>query len=179
MEDTISFTFNDGSGHATIALDKFFPTSETRLKNLLKMINEDYERRDELMCAVIRYCTQSAAALLNNRVVWANRSGDAHTVAIELQPEIEKLTGRIKLLRGQTYREARKEWKAQLRDMKKKQRDALNTYRICRRRAANAKKQAERLEKNAEVAYESGTNQAANEKLSHSKEERQWSKKAE
>lgn len=154
MENTISFTFSDGSGHATIALDKFFPTDATRLRKLLKMINEDYECRDELMCAIIRYCAQSAVALLSSRPNWANRSVDAHTAATELQPEIEKLTGKIKLLKGQTYREARKEWKAQLRDMKKKQRDALSNYRFCRQRAANAKKQAERLTKNAEVVYE-------------------------
>lgn len=36
MENTISFTFSDGEGHMTIVLDKFFPTSETRLKKLLK-----------------------------------------------------------------------------------------------------------------------------------------------
>ncbi len=154
MENTISFTFSDGNGHATIVLDEFFPTSETRLKKLLKMINEDHERRDKLLYAIIQYCTQSAAALLNSRAIWANRCVDAYTVATELQPEIEKLTGKIKLLKGRTYREARKEWKAQLRDMKKKQRDALSNYRFCRRRAINAKKQAERLEKNAEVLYD-------------------------
>lgn len=179
MENTISFTFSDGEGHMTIALDDFFPIDEPRLRKLLKLIDEDRGKRDKLLAAIIQHCTRCAAFYLNLRANWANQSVTSRARAEALQPEIEKLTGKIKLLKGQTYREARKEWKAQLRDMKKKQRDALSNYRFCRRRAANAKKQAERLTKNAEVAYESGTNQAANEKLSHSKEERQWSKKAE
>jgi hypothetical protein len=156
MENTISFTFSESNGHATIVLDEFFPTNTTRLRKLLKMINEDHERRDKLLYAIIQYCTQSAAALLNSRASWANQCVNSYTRAEELQPEIEKLTCSIECTTKywNSYQEQLKDWKVQLRAMKKKQRDALNTYRICKQKFANAKKQAERLEKNAEVLYD-------------------------
>lgn len=161
MENTISFTFSDGEGHMTIALDDFFPIDEPRLRKLLKLIDEDRGQRDKLLAAIIQHCTRCAAFYLNLRANWANQCVNSYTRAEALQPEIETLTDQVKRLteycktkEGRAYRETLKEWKAQLRDMKKKQRDALSNYRFCRRRAINAKKQAERLTKNAEVAYE-------------------------
>lgn len=142
MENTISFTFSEDND----------ATSE-----LLKMIDE--ENWGELLHAVLQHWTQST---IDNRANWANWVNWAEAAvyararAEALQSEIEKLTCSIECTTKywNSYQEQLKDWKVQLRAMKKKQRDALNTYRICKQRFANAKKQAERLEKNAEVLYD-------------------------
>lgn len=146
MENTISFTFSEDND----------ATSE-----LLKMIDE--ENWGELLHAVLQHWTQST---IDNRanwaswVNWAEAAVYARNIATELQPEIEKLTCSIECTTKywNSYRETIKDWKVQLRAMKKKQRDALNTYRICKQRFANAKKQAERLTKNAAVAHDKQNN---------------------
>lgn len=142
MENTISFTFSEDND----------ATSE-----LLKMIDE--ENWGELLHAVLQHWTQST---IDNRANWANWVNWAEAAvyararAEALQSEIEKLTCSIECTTKywNSYQEQLKDWKVQLRAMKKKQRDALNTYRICKQRFANAKKQAERLTKNAEVLYD-------------------------
>ena len=86
MENIISFTFNEGRGRMTIVLDKFFPTSATRLRKLLKLVDEDYEHRDELRAAIVQHCSQRASALLDGRRDLANKAVEQHTRATEMQP---------------------------------------------------------------------------------------------
>lgn len=159
MENIISFTFNEGRGHMTIVLDKFFPTGATRLRKLLKLVDEDYEHRDELRAAIVQHCSQRASALLDGRKDLANKAVEQHTRATEMQPEIDKLTGQIERLaeycktkEGRAYREQLKELKAKLKDLKQRQRDALASYRDYQREFVSAENRANRLKKNAEVA---------------------------
>jgi hypothetical protein len=159
METIISFTFNDGRGHMTIVLDEFFPTDATRLRKLLKTIDEDYEHRDELRAIIVQHCGQRASALLDGRRDLANKAIEQHTRATEMQPDIDKLTDQIKRLteyckakEGRAYRGQLKELKAKLKDMKQRQRDALASYRDCQRKFVSAGNRANRLKKNAEVA---------------------------
>ena len=159
MENIISFTLNEGRGHMTIVLDKFFPTSATRLRKLLKLVDEDYEHRDELRATIVQHCGQRASALLDGRKDLANKAVEQHTRATEMQPEIDKLTGRIERLaeycktkEGRAYREQLKELKAKLKDLKQRQRDALASYRDYQREFVSAENRANRLKKNAEVA---------------------------
>ena len=159
MENIISFTFNEGRGHMTIVLDKFFPTDATRLRKLLKLVDEDYEHRDELRDTIVQHCGQRASALLDGRRDLANKAVEQHTRATEMQPEIDKLTGQIERLaeycktkEGRAYREQLKELKAKLKDLKQRQRDALASYRDYQREFVSAENRANRLKKNAEVA---------------------------
>jgi len=159
MENIISFTFNEGRGHMTIVLDKFFPTDATRLRKLLKLVDEDYEHRDELRTIIVQHCGQRASALLDGRRDLANKAVEQHTRATEMQPEIDKLTGQIERLaeycktkEGRAYREQLKELKAKLKDLKQRQRDALASYRDYQREFVSAENRANRLKKNAEVA---------------------------
>ena len=159
MENIISFTFNEGRGRMTIVLDKFFPTDATRLRKLLKLVDEDYEHRDELRATIVRHCGQRASALLDGRRDLANKAVEQHTRATEMQPEIDKLTGQIERLteycktkEGRAYREQLKELKAKLKDLKQRQRDALASYRDYQREFVSAENLANRLKKNAEVA---------------------------
>ena len=158
MENIISFTFNDSRGHMTIVLDKFFPTDATRLRKLLRTVNEDYEHRDELRAIIVQHCGQRASALLDGRRDLANKALEQHTRATEMQPEIDKLTSQIERLteycktkEGRAYREQLKELKAKLKDMKQRQRDALASYRDCQRKFVSAGNRANRLKKNAEA----------------------------
>ena len=80
MENIISFTFNEGRGHMAIVLDLFFPTAATRLRKLLKLIDEDYEHRDELRATIVQHCGQRASALLDGRK-------DLHVIAWTPLPE--------------------------------------------------------------------------------------------
>lgn len=159
MENIISFTFNEGRGHMTIVLDKFFPTDATRLRKLLKLVDEDYEHRDELRAIIVQHCGQRASALLDGRRDPANKAVEQHTRATEMQPEIDKLTGQIERLaeycktkEGRAYREQLKELKAKLKDLKQRQCDALASYRDYQREFVSAENRANRLKKNAEVA---------------------------
>ena len=159
MENIISFTFNEGRGHMTIVLDLFFPTDATRLRKLLKLVDEDYEHRDELRAAIVQHCSQRASALLDGRRDLANKAVEQHTRATEMQPEIDKLTGQIERLaeycktkEGRAYRAQLKELKAKLKDLKQRQRVALASYRDYQREFVSAENRANRLKKNAEVA---------------------------
>lgn len=159
METIISFSFNEGRGHATIVLDKFFPTDATRLRKLLRMVDEDYEHRDELRATIVQHCGRRASALLDGRKDLANKAVEYHTKATELQPEIDKLAGQIERLaeyvktkEGRAYREQLKGLRAQLKDKKQRQRDLLASYRDYQRQFVSAENQANKLKKNAEVA---------------------------
>lgn len=164
MENTvISFSFNGGRGHATIVLDKFFPTDATRLRKLLKIVDEDYEHRDELRVTIVQHCSRRASELLDGRRYLANKAVEYHTKATELQPEIDKLTGQIDAMQkyiktfcskkgGQGYRAQLKELKAQLKNKKEEQRHALSVYRDYQRQFVSAENTANKLKKNAEVA---------------------------
>lgn len=159
MENIISFTFNEGRGRMTIVLDLFFPTDATRLRKLLKLVDEDYEHRDELRATIVQHCGQRASALLDGRRDLANKAVEQHTRATEMQPEIDKLTGQIERLaeycktkEGQAYRAQLKELKAKLKDLKQRQRVALASYRGYQREFVSAENRANRLKKNAEVA---------------------------
>ncbi len=162
-QNIINITYHEGRGHMTVVLDKFFPTDVTRLRKLLKVIDEDYEHRDELRAVVVQHCGQRAQALMDSRSDLANRAVDYHTKATELQPEIDKLARQIDSLQqyiktyckrgGQGYRQQLKELKAQLKkNAKEQQRRALSLYRDYQRQFVSAEKNAERLKKNAEVA---------------------------
>lgn len=163
MENTvISFSFNGGRGHATIVLDKFFPTDATRLRKLLKMVDED-EHRDELRAIIVQHCGRRASDLLDGRKDLANKAVEYHTKATELQPEIDKLTGQIDAMQkyiktfcskrgGQGYRGQLKELKAKLKNKKEEQRTALSAYRDYQRQFVSSENQAKKLKKNAEVA---------------------------
>lgn len=159
MENIISFTFNEGRGHMTIVLDKFFPTDATRLRKLLKMVDEDCEHRDELRAIIVQHCGRRASALLDGRKDLTNKAVDCHTKATEMQPEIDKLTSQIERLteycktkEGRAYREQLKALKTKLKDKKQRQRDLLASYRDYQRQFVSAENQANRLKKNAEVA---------------------------
>ena len=158
----ISFSFNGGRGHATIVLDKFFPTDATRLRKLLKMVDED-EHWDELRAIIVRHCGRRASDLLDGRKDLANKAVEYHTKATELQPEIDKLTGQIGAMQkyiktfcskrgGQGYQDQLKELKAKLKNKKEEQRTALSAYRDYQRQFVSAETQAKKLKKNAEVA---------------------------
>lgn len=155
MENIISFTFNEGRGHMTIVLDKFFPTGATRLRKLLKLVDEDYEHRDELRAIIVQHCGQRASALLDGRKDLANMAVEQHTRATEIDKltgQIERLTEYCKTKEGRAYREQLKELKAKLKDLKQRQRDALASYRDYQREFVSAENRANRLKKNAEVA---------------------------
>ena len=163
MENIISFTFNEGRGHMTIVLDKFFPTDATRLRKLLKLVDEDYDHRVELRAIIVQHCGQRASALLDGRRDLANKAVEQHTRAAEMQPEINKLTGQIDAVQkyiktfcskrgGQGYRSQLKELKAQLKNKKEEQRSLLSAFRDYQRQFVSAENQAKKLKKNAEVA---------------------------
>lgn len=158
----INITFHQGMGHMTVVLDAFFPTDATRLRNLLSIIDEDYEHQDELRAVVVQHCGQRAQALMDGRSDLANQAVNYHTKATELQPEIDKMARQVDTLQryvktyckrgGQGYRQQLKELKAQLKNVKKQQRHALTLYRDYQRRFVGAEKEAEKLKKNVEVA---------------------------
>lgn len=162
-QNIINITYHEGRGHMTVVLDKFFPTDVTRLRKLLKVIDEDCEHRDELRAAVVQHCGRRAQALMDGRSDLANQAVNYHTKATELQPKIDKLAQQADALqqyikayckRGAApgYQQQLKELKAQLKNAKEQQRRALSLYRDYQRQFVSAEKNAERLKKNAEVA---------------------------
>lgn len=158
-QNIIYITYHNGLGHMTVVLDKFFPTDATRVRKLLKVIDEDYEHRDELRAAIVQHCGQRAQELLDSRKFLANRAVDMHTRATELQPEIDKLTRQVESMEaycktrsGRCYREKLKELKARQKEMTAQRRFYLQKFKEYQREFASAEKKAERLKKNAEVA---------------------------
>lgn len=162
-QNIINITYHGGRGRMTIVLDEFFPTSVTRLRKLLKVIDEDYEHRDELRAAVVQHCGRRATGLLDGRKDLANRAVEYHTKATELQPKIDKFARQVSAMqeyvniyckrgKGQSYCQQLKELKAQLRDAKEQQRRALSLYRDYQQQFVSVEKNAKRLKKNAEVA---------------------------
>lgn len=153
MESIISFSFNGGRGHATIVLDKFFPTDATRLRKLLKMVDEDYEHRDELRAIIVQHCNQRAADLTEGKKALANKAVDLHTKATEMQPEIDKITGQVETLAsyGRRYQKQLKELRTQLKAKKEEQRLALSGFHDYQRKFISAENEAKKLRKNVEV----------------------------
>lgn len=159
MDTTISITYHEGRGHMTVVLDKFFPTDATRLRKLLKVIDEDYEHRDELRAAIVQHCGRRAQEALDGRKDLANRAADMHTRAAELQPEIDKLTRQVKALGAYCKTPSGRCCRQQLKDLKAREKGAKERHRLClqkfkeyQREFVNAEKTAEQLKKNADVA---------------------------
>lgn len=157
----ISFSFS--RGHATIVLDTFFPAQTPRLRKLLKMIREDVSRRDAIREEIVRHCTERAAELLDSGKDLAEKSIKYWREASGLKPKISKLTdqvastqrhlGAFRTREGErSCRKQLKELKAELRDRKRVQRDALSYYRHYHWRLKMAASHAEKLKKNAKLA---------------------------
>lgn len=157
----ISFSFD--RGHATVVLDTFFPARASRLRKLLKMIREDVSHRDEIREEIVRHCTERAAESLDYGKDLAEKSIKYWREASGLKPKISKLTdqvtsaqrhlGTFRTREGErSCRKQLKELKAQLRDMKRVQRDALSYHRHYHWQLKMAVNRAEKLKLNAELA---------------------------
>lgn len=166
----ISFSFNDGGGHGVIVLDRFLPTSQARIRKLLRMIDEDWERRSDLRTEIALHCKQRIPALLREREDAVKRAIEAREKAAGMQPEIDQLSqgvlrmqklvedfpkgnpkdGRQKL-RAQIRRQLR-ERKILLRKKKAVQREAASSFRYYRTKAVKADRQVLRLKENAKEA---------------------------
>lgn len=48
MKETVDITYNGGYGHMTIVVAKFFPTSKARIDKLKKIIDMDWEHREQV-----------------------------------------------------------------------------------------------------------------------------------
>ena len=48
MNETVEITYNGGNGHMTIIVAKFFPTSKARIDKLKKIIDMDWEHREQV-----------------------------------------------------------------------------------------------------------------------------------
>ena len=157
----ISFSFN--RGHAAIVLDTFFPAQVPRLRKLLKMIREDVSHRDAIREEIIRHCRERAAELLDRGKDLAEKSIKYWREASELKPKISKLMDQVAFTQRhlgtfrtreeeRSCRKGLKELKAQLRDMKRVQRDALSYHRHYHWQLKMAVSRAEKLKQNAELA---------------------------
>lgn len=157
----ISFSFS--RGHATIVLDTFFPARASRLRKLLKMIREDVSHRDAIREEIVRHCAERAAELLDRGKDLAEKSIKYWREASELKPKIGKLTEQATFAQRhlgtfrtreeeRSCRKQLKELKAELRDRKRVQRDALSYYRHYHWRLKMAVSRAEKLKQNAELA---------------------------
>lgn len=157
----ISFSFN--RGRATIVLDTFFPAQTPRLRKLLKMIREDVSHRDAIREEIIRHCTERTAELLEHGKDLAEKSIKYWRAASGLNPKISRLTdqvastqrhlGAFRTREGErSCRKQLKELKAELRDRKRAQRDALSYHRHYHWQLKMAVSRAEKLKQNAELA---------------------------
>ena len=158
--NVISFSFN--KGYATIVLDTFFPAQVPRLRKLLKMIREDVSHRDAIREEIIRHCAERAAELLDRGNDLAEKSITYWCEASELKPKISKLTeratfaqrhlGTFRTREGErSCRKQLKELKAELRDTRRVQRDALSYYQHYLWRLKMVVSRAEKLKQNAEL----------------------------
>lgn len=157
----ISFSFD--RGHATIVLDTFFPARAFRLRKLLKMIREDVSHRDAIREEIVRHCTERAAELLDRGKDLAEKSIKYWREASELKPKISELTEQVAFTQRhlgtfrarkeeRSCRKQLKELKAQLRGLKRIQRDALSYYRHYHWQLKMSARRAEKLKQNAELA---------------------------
>ncbi|ERL19801.1 hypothetical protein HMPREF1986_02258 [Oribacterium sp. oral taxon 078 str. F0263] len=157
----ISFSFD--RGHATIVLDTFFPARASRLRKLLKMIREDVSHRDAIREDIVRHCRERAAESLDHGKDLAEKSIKYWREASGLKPKISRLTdqvtstqrhlGTFRTREGErSCRKQLKELKAELRDTRRVQRDALSYYRHYHWRLKMAVSRAEKLKQNAELA---------------------------
>ena len=56
------------NGKMIIHLESFFPTSQTRLKKLLKVVDMDYDHKDELIQTMTDYFTEQVQQLEDGRM---------------------------------------------------------------------------------------------------------------
>lgn len=56
------------NGQMNIHLHGFFPTSQARLKKLLKVVDLDYEHRDELIETMLKFCQGKVKELEEKRI---------------------------------------------------------------------------------------------------------------
>lgn len=154
----ISFSFD--RGHATVVLDTFFPARASRLRKLLKMIREDVSHRDEIREEIVRHCRERAAESLDHGKDLAEKSIKYWREASGLKPKISRLTDQVTSTQRhlatfrtrEGERSCRKQLKAQLRDMKRVQRDALSYHRHYHWQFKMVASRAEKLKQNAELA---------------------------
>ena len=163
MTDGKAISFSFDRGHATIVLDTFFPARASRLRKLLKMIREDVSHRDAIREEIVRHCTERAAEFLASRKDLAEKSIKYWREASGLKPKISKLTDQVASTQRhlgtfrtreekRSCRKQLKELKAELRNMKRVQRDALSYHRHYHWQLKMAASRAEKLKQNAELA---------------------------
>ena len=163
MTDGKAISFSFDRGHATIVLDTFFPARASRLRKLLKMIREDVSHRDEIREEIVRHCRERAAELLDHGKDLAEKSIKYWREASGLKPKISRLTDQVTSTQRhlgdyrtregkRSCRKRLKELKAELRDRKRVQRDALSYHRHYHWQLKMVASRAEKLKQNAELA---------------------------
>lgn len=140
MKDTIECSWNYGRGHMMIVITKFFPTSKTRIDKLKKIIDMDYDRREQ--CWVdIRECLKEYIPELKE---------EARKEAHNYQHYHEEVTWLSNRLKDKTSPQGVKLTKKQLDEYREKKKRFNEIARNAKAEFNRIQKHIERIEQNLE-----------------------------
>lgn len=76
----MNITIKYDNGQMTIHMESFFPTSQTRLKKLLKIIDLDYRNQDEIIQTMQQYFQDRVQELEEKSIILKNKVDDKERI---------------------------------------------------------------------------------------------------
>lgn len=76
----MNITIKYDNGQMTIHMESFFPTSQTRLKKLLKIIDLDYRNQDEIIQTMQQYFQDRVQELEEKSIILKNKVDDKEKI---------------------------------------------------------------------------------------------------
>lgn len=136
----VHVVYNDGNGHMTINCENFFPTSQNKLKQMLKIVDLDYEHKDQVLQNFHSYLVDSADKLQENLGEIAEKYSVFRTNYSEL---LENVTN-CKHTNGVPYtKDELKQAKEDLKELKKQVNSLEQEFKVVQKKMMKTRVNAE------------------------------------
>lgn len=137
-----------GTGHMMLILGNSFPANDRWIKKLWKTVSMDYEHRKEISDSILEWLNGEKDFYSDKDFLQkiANAAVSANTSAVEMQPEIDRLSCLKK-----KEAESLKVMQKKLKDLKEKQQSYIQTYNMKNCLFNDTKRKTEKIERNIKL----------------------------
>ena len=136
----VHVTYNSGMGHMTINCEHFFPASQNKLKQMLKIVDLDYEHREQILQDFHSYLVESEQELKGFLPKIAEKYSISRTKFKEMQENVQY----CRKSNGVPYtKDELKQAKEDLKEMKKEVSSLENDFKSVQKRMQKTKVNAE------------------------------------
>lgn len=85
----IHLTYNAGNGRMTIHCDNFFPTSQNKFRQLLKVVDMDFDHRDDILNSIMQFLKKAERDSLEEKTSLSHEYWKEHQKMCDLQHLID------------------------------------------------------------------------------------------